>query len=112
MRLQPLNHANYAYLAQPRGEINTLPSQTVPDQAMSIAEILDRFVKKLPLDNIPGTYLDDDLVPVHLERMDAIERTQHARDLKDAIQKHQTRPKLAPQPRALPDEASNPDPEM
>lgn len=31
------------------GEINTLPSLTVPDQSMSVQEILDRYARGLPI---------------------------------------------------------------
>lgn len=116
MKNQPLNHANYKYLAPKiRGEINTLPSLTVPDQAMSIAEILNRFVKKLPLDVLPGVYTDDDFLPAEIERMDAIERKQYAMDMKKAgytrkeLEKRE-KPKLAPHPRATPE--PSPDTEM
>lgn len=34
------------------GEVNTLPSMTVPDQSLSVKEILYRFQEGLPLDNI------------------------------------------------------------
>lgn len=34
---------------QPVGEINSLPSMTIPDQTMSIPEILRRFASGLPL---------------------------------------------------------------
>lgn len=130
MRHQPLNHANYRYLAEEkRGEINNLPSQTIPDQAMSIAQILDRFVKKQPIEALQGIYTEDDLIPADLERMDPIERTMHARNLKKAIADGQQKlyddrieaqkkaaekaaaAKLAPHPRAKPDEG-HPDPEM
>ena len=32
------------------GEVNSLPSETVPDESLSIKEILQRFVSGLPLD--------------------------------------------------------------
>lgn len=112
MRSFPLTHLNpRQHWDVQRGEVNNLPSLTVPDQALSIAEILNRFVKKMPLEALPGIYTQDEFVPVGLEKMDAIEKAQYAKDIKKSIAKHQNQAKLAPQPRAIPDEA-HPDPEM
>lgn len=45
------------------GEVNNEPSQTVPDQSMSMSEILRRFAKGLPLGNeqVPLYEGEDDL---------------------------------------------------
>jgi hypothetical protein len=34
------------------GEINNLPSQTIPDQTLSVRELLVRYAKGLPLDGM------------------------------------------------------------
>lgn len=34
------------------GEINTRPSQTIPDQAMSVREMLDRHTRGLPMEGV------------------------------------------------------------
>lgn len=44
------------------GEVNTLPSMTVPDQDLTVKDILYRFTKGLPLDGLTrlDSYDDDD----------------------------------------------------
>lgn len=52
----PLNYHTF-----PRQlEVNTLPSETVPDQTMSIREILERFAKGLPVNGAKVAYYDDE----------------------------------------------------
>jgi hypothetical protein len=42
-------------------EVNDLPSETIPDQTMSIRTILDRYSRGLPIDGqLNGTYQEDD----------------------------------------------------
>ena len=43
------------------GEENTMPSMTIPDQAMSIPEILRRFAQGLPLGGQKVPLYDDEL---------------------------------------------------
>lgn len=44
-------------------EINTMPSMTIPDQTMSIRQIVERFAKGLPVDGLrePIWDIDNDL---------------------------------------------------
>lgn len=42
-----------------KGEINTQVSQTIPDQAMSIKEILERYARGLPIEQFKPNYDDD-----------------------------------------------------
>lgn len=43
------------------GEVNSLPSETVPDESLSVKEILQRFVSGQPLDLVrrPAVFGDD-----------------------------------------------------
>ncbi|WNK14087.1 MAG: hypothetical protein [Microvirus sp.] len=42
-------------------EVNTLPSETIPDQNMSIREILSRYARGLPIEqNIPSYQEDEE----------------------------------------------------
>lgn len=68
-----------------KGEVNTMPSLTVPDQALSVRAILERYVRGQSVENFPGVYTDSDLVPDGWERMDVIERTEYARAMKDDL---------------------------
>lgn len=40
---------NWTNRPQSTGEVNTQPSQTIPDQTMSIPEILQRYARGLPI---------------------------------------------------------------
>jgi hypothetical protein len=42
------------------GEINTKPSETIPDQSLSIPEIIRRFASGLPLGGAKVTYYDEE----------------------------------------------------
>ncbi|MFY7787217.1 MAG: hypothetical protein ACOVQA_05025 [Thermoflexibacteraceae bacterium] len=52
--------SQYGY-HHPSGETNTQPSQTVPDQSMSVSEIMRRYAQGLPMAGykVP-TYSDDE----------------------------------------------------
>lgn len=41
-----------------KGEVNTLPSLTVPDQTMTMREIMERYARGLPIGE-PGAYVED-----------------------------------------------------
>lgn len=43
-----LNSLTYDY-KQVKGEVNTLPSKTIPDQSMTIKQILERHSRGLPM---------------------------------------------------------------
>lgn len=66
-----------------KGEVNTMPSQTVPDQTMSLKELLERYARGLPIDgdNFPVYNGDDEYLP-DLKKMDLSEIA----DLKEEVQ--------------------------
>lgn len=71
------------------GEKNFSVSRTIPDQVMSVGEILQRYVRGQSIDAVPPVYTESDLVPVNWERMDEIERIEYTRTqkkfLKEAV---------------------------
>lgn len=73
------------YNSEPElGEINDLPDETVPDQSMSVSEILRRFANGLPLggERVPLYEGDDDPFDgVNPAKLDISE----IRDMQDAI---------------------------
>lgn len=73
------------------GEYNGHPSLTVPDQAMPIKEILQRYVRGQEVKQFTPVY-DDDIAPGY-EGMDEIERLNLARDMKTQLQDAVTRSK-------------------
>lgn len=82
------NSLNYDFKAH-RGEINRKPSLTVPDQTMSLKDIISRFVRGLPLPSFGAEYNEDGDVP-DFNKMDLSEiydwrdlHTQKLTDLRD-----------------------------
>lgn len=83
----PFNANRFAPLAQKRYEENTAPSLTVPDQSLSINEILKRFASGLPLGGSKVPFYqdeDDDLLGgVDPKTLDLAEKQQ----IKEAAKK-------------------------
>lgn len=84
------NHLNASKL-QVKGESSTKPSLTVPDQSMTITEIVTRYAKGLPFDNQrTGIYDEDenDVIP-DFRRMDLVDQQEYLEkrfgDLKDRV---------------------------
>lgn len=68
-------------------EVNTLPSLTVPDQTLSVKDILERHTRGLPFTNFstPVYNLDDEgneLMPVDWQRLDISERVERLEQAK------------------------------
>ncbi len=65
------------------GEINDLPSETIPDQAMSMKEILIRYSRGLPMEGarIPVYNGEEDLPdPRTMELTDRMDYTEYAKN--------------------------------
>lgn len=84
------NHLNASKL-QVKGESSTKPSLTVPDQSMTITEIVTRYAKGLPFNNErTGIYDEDenDVLP-DFRRMDLVDQQEYLEkrfgDLKDRV---------------------------
>jgi len=75
----------YANYPGPKGEVYTLPSLTIPDQALSLETLITRYVRGGEVQVFPGVFGGDDLIPVNLERMDEIERIELARNIKASM---------------------------
>jgi hypothetical protein len=77
-----LNYQEY------KGQINNKPSMTVPDQAMSIKEILTRFSRGLSVGGFPTSFDDiddpDDMLP-DPRTMDLSERKQYEQMVKEEL---------------------------
>lgn len=74
-------HTNYNYVALP-DEFNDLPSDTVPDQSLSVQEIMRRHVQGRPLPKSrPMHYSGDQMLPPfhqmdNMEQVDALKNLQ------------------------------------
>lgn len=74
----------------PTFELPTGPSQTVPDQVISIAEIVARFVRGDPnVKTFQGVY--DENFPAGLENLDQLERLEMAQSIKEGTKDIQDR---------------------
>lgn len=89
------------------GEINDLPSKTVPDQAMSVREILSRYARGLSLGGSRTPVFDgDDSDFPDLEKLDKVERLEVIRRVKaeyDTIQKNAMKDRADRERRAMKD---------
>ena len=80
----------------PVGEYNGKPSETVPDQTLTIKEILDKYAKGIPISNakVPVYDEDENDVTPDLAHMDLVDRENymeerygHLKSELEAIQK-------------------------
>lgn len=77
-----INSLNYDYTLNP-GEVNTLPSQTIPDQSMSLRELLDRHARGLPLLGREPIYHGEDMEMPNLATLDLAEQQQMREELRE-----------------------------
>lgn len=73
------------------GEVNDLPSMTVPDDSMSIREILDRFARGLPIDGFRVPMYDEDNDMPDIRTLDFAERQQLAEMYENELEALQAR---------------------
>lgn len=79
------HHRNYV---QPKGEVNTLPSKTIPGQTLPIRTLVDRYRKGMDVPTFEGSYNDDPEFD-GLERLDKVERAQLALEVRQSVKSQQ-----------------------
>jgi hypothetical protein len=89
------NSLNYDYTEQ-KGEVNTLPSMTIPDQTMSIRTIVDRYARGLPVTAFTPVYEGEDYIP-DPKTLDLVERQELAEHLKAEVESIKSRQWKKPQ---------------
>ena len=91
-----------AHAYEKQYEINTKPSLTIPDQTLSVKEIMDRFVRGLPVEGakIPIYEGDESDLP-DLSKMDLTERQETIERIKNEVETIRTRVR---KPKAKPEE--------
>lgn len=57
-------------------EVNTMPSMTVPDQSLSITQIMQRYARGLPLEGVRVPIYDEENDMPDFRRMDLAEKEQ------------------------------------
>lgn len=77
-----------AYLFPYEGEINNEPSCTVPDQTMSIREILQRYSRGLPIGGRNDLYYDEDDTMPDYKTLDLAEIQELRENVTQTIEKH------------------------
>lgn len=75
------------------GERTDKPSMTVPEMTMSLKEILSRYTRGGEVATFTPVYQDNDEFDENpdFSKMDATEKLQYARQIKEAIVEHQKR---------------------
>lgn len=71
-----------------RPEENLLPSETRPDQVLSLRTLIDRYTRGLDVPLFQPVYNDDDDLP-NFEQMDSIDKAAMAMDIREGITKFQ-----------------------
>lgn len=75
-----------------KGEVNNLPSETIPDQTMTVREIFHRYAKGLPIvgQKVPIYEGEDDpMEGVDLRSLDLSERHDMLKETKSAVKELQ-----------------------
>lgn len=84
------NSLNYEYQDQ-KGEVNTLPSMTIPDQTMSIRTIVDRYAKGLPVSAFTPIYEGEDFYMPDPKTLDLVDRADLLENVKQEVESLKSR---------------------
>lgn len=84
------NSLNYQ-LFQKNPEINTQPSKTIPDQTMSLREIMTRYAHGLPIDKKIPLYDGEEGSGINPATLDLAERQEMAQEYAEELQAIKTR---------------------
>lgn len=84
------NRFNY-HLHPCPGEVNKLPSMTVPDQALDLKEIIRRFAAGIPLDVGKMPVFDEDNDLPDFSKMDLADRQAYAEQFQEELNEIKSR---------------------
>jgi hypothetical protein len=84
------NSLNYVYTEQ-KGEVNTLPSMTIPDQTMSIRTIVDRYARGLPVTAFTPIYEGEDFYMPDPKTLDLVDRAELLESAKQEVESLKSR---------------------
>lgn len=74
-----------------KGEVNNMPSETLPEQSMTISEIYNRYARGLPLESKVPIYQGEEQEFPDLQHLDLAEREeiilQHKQELEEIKQR-------------------------
>ena len=77
-------------------EVNTLPSLTIPEQNMSIRQIIDRYTRGLPISGFTPIYDEENDLP-DIRTLDLVERQELAEKYKEEVASIRSREWKKPQ---------------
>lgn len=90
---QVANPQNYDFAFHP-GELNYLPSQTIPDQSLTVKEVIERYTRGIPFEQgKTPLYMDEedseemDLMP-DLKKLDLAEIEELREAVRNEIEEH------------------------
>jgi hypothetical protein len=89
-------HLTYDF-TQNVGEVNNLPSMTIPDQTMSIRTIVDRYTRGLPITGFTPVYEGEDFFMPDPRTLDLTERHEMAEQVKEEVASIKSRQWKKPQ---------------
>jgi len=87
---------NYDYTEQ-HGEVNNLPSMTIPDQTMSVRTIVDRYTRGLPVTGFTPIYDGEDFYMPDPRTLDLVDRAELAEKTKQEVESIKSRQWKKPQ---------------
>ncbi len=90
------NSLNYEYTEE-QGEVSYLPSMTIPDQTMSIRNIVDRYTRGLPVTGFTPVYEGEDFYMPDPRTLDLVERQELADQVKEEVESLKSRQWKKPQ---------------
>lgn len=78
------NSAN-AHLFESKGEVNKQPSMTVPGQTMSVAEMVERYRRGLPIEGNPNPIFNGEDALPDLDDLDLADRQELIEQIADQL---------------------------
>ncbi|WNK13245.1 MAG: hypothetical protein [Microvirus sp.] len=90
-----INHSNYPEYKQSGGvrslgEIYKKPSKTVPDMALSLKDLLERYVRGEDVVTLQPVYTDDQGIPDGIENLSPIEKLALKGEIQDYVEEIRT----------------------
>lgn len=77
----------------PVGEVNNLPSKTIPGQTLGLAQLLERFARGENITTFQPVFSDDPDLPDGVENMSIFEKLDMSNAIKDGIEDFRKTPK-------------------
>lgn len=94
MKKYVVNHMQFALgLHNPIGEVNLIPSQTVPGMTLSLKDLLARYVRGEDVTTFTPVFTDDAAIPDDLERLDYLDRLSLSRVIREELNEYRSRPR-------------------